>query len=248
MVIEEAALKSDGITIRGRLYLPEEGKKEVFPTVCVCHGLPSGNSPEPGDPGYPGLAETICGLGYAVFIFNFRGTGLSDGDLDMKGWMHDLTAAIDYLYERPETDKSNLTLLGFSAGAAVSVCVAAEDKRASKVIACSTPAEFTFEDPVATLERFRSIGLFRDPDFPPSVEEWTNRLRQVRPEFYIHEIAPRPVILIHGEDDKVVLITHAYRLYQSAEDPKRIFTIPGAGHKLRRNENALEILFECLKN
>jgi len=89
------ALKVDSIDILGQLYLP--GNKSRYPTVCVCHGIPAGTPPDPNDRGYPELAERICREGFAVFIFNFRGTGASGGNFDILGWTRDLKAIVDYL-------------------------------------------------------------------------------------------------------------------------------------------------------
>ena len=87
-------LETDGIKLAGQLYLPSATDEAPYPTVCVCHGIPSGKPPDPNDGGYPALAERICREGLAAFIFNFRGTGASGGNLDMLGWTRDLEAAI----------------------------------------------------------------------------------------------------------------------------------------------------------
>jgi dipeptidyl aminopeptidase/acylaminoacyl peptidase len=246
MHFENIVIRIDDIDITGRLYVPDENRTS-FPVVCICHGIPSGNPANPDDGGYPLLAEQICSREFAVFIFNFRGAGTSGGNLDIYGWTRDLTAVIDYLYEQPEIDKSFLALLGFSAGAAVSVFTAAHDRRVTSVIACSCPAEFGFLDPESALERFRSIGTIRDKDFPNSVSEWAEGFRKVSPVNYIQDITPRPVTIIHGEDDEVVPVSHAYRLFDKAGEPKRLYTVPGAGHRLRNNEQALENVIEFLE-
>jgi dipeptidyl aminopeptidase/acylaminoacyl peptidase len=245
MKFENIVLTIDDLDITGRLYLPA-GDLSTFPAVCICHGIPSGNPPNPDDRGYPLLAEQVCSRGYAVFIFNFRGAGTSGGNLDIYGWTRDLTAVIDYLYDRPEIDNSFLSLLGFSAGAAVSIYTAAHDSRVSTVIACSCPAEFGFLDAKSALERFRKIGTIRDNDFPDSVNEWAKGFKLISPINCIQDVSPRSIAIIHGKNDEVVNISHAYRLYDKAGEPKSLYTIPNAGHKLRNNEKALETVFEIL--
>lgn len=165
---KEITLVIEGIKIIGQLYLPGEVAQSPLPTVCVCHGIPA-HAPEPGDSGYPLLAETICQAGLAAFIFNFRGTGASGGNLDISGWTRDLKAVLDHLSTIPEVDKSRLSLFGFSGGAAVSVVVAAQDKRVSNVVACACPARFSFtelDEPQQLVEHFRSIGAIRDDNSP----------------------------------------------------------------------------------
>jgi putative redox protein len=245
MDFESIVLNIDEIEITGRLYLPGDGRS-IYPAVCICHGIPSGNPANPNDGGYPLLAEQVCSRGYAVFIFNFRGAGTSGGNLDIFGWTRDLSGVIDFLYDRPEIDKAYLSLLGFSAGAAVSIYTAAHDSRVTSVIACSCPAEFGFLDPESALERFRSIGTIRDKNFPRLVSEWAEGFKKVSPVNYIQSISPKPVVIIHGEEDEVVPISHAYRLYDKAGEPRKLYTIPGAGHKLRNNEQAIKLVFEYL--
>jgi len=251
MLNKTVTLEVDGLQIVGQLFLPGEGGG-LFPTVCVCHGIPSGNPPDPDDGGYPLLAEKLCGEGFAVFIFNFRGTGASGGNLDMPGWTRDLGAAIDYLGTLPEVDRSHLMLLGFSGGAAVSVYVAAQDRRVSSVVACACPAEFTFssiaEGPQSVAEHFRSIGAIREKDFPRSAEEWLNGFKLVSPVEYVAGIAPRPLLVVHGSNDETVELSHAYRLYERAGEPKQIIIINGATHRLRQNDEAMARVLDWLKS
>ena len=248
MIRKIVVLKVEGLRIAGRLYLP--GGKSPSPTVCVCHGIPA-KSPTPGDKGYPLLAERICRQGFAVFIFNFRGTGDSSGNLDILGWTRDLKAAIDYLWALSEVDKSHLSLLGFSGGAAVSVYVASLDKRVSSIAVCACPAEFTFftevDDLQSVIEHFRSIGVFRDKEFPHSTQEWLNGFQLVSPIKYVAEIAPRPLLLVHGSKDETVTVSHAHRLYDKAGEPKQLIIIDGAEHRLRQNDKAMAIVIDWLK-
>ncbi len=248
MITRDINLPVEDINIAGRLYLPERVDQTIYPTVCICHGIPSGRPPAPGDKGYPLLAERICQQGFGVFIFNFRGTGDSGGNLDMLGWTRDLKAAIDYLCALTEVDTSRLLLLGFSAGAAVSLCVASDDTRISSVIACACPAEFNFDDHSPVIDRFRSIGTIRDKDFPHSAEEWINGFRLVSPMKYVVGIAPRPLLLVHGNRDEIVDINQAYKLYARAGEPKQIIVVDGAEHRLRQNDRAMAIVVDWLKS
>ena len=248
-MIRQVVLDVEGITISGQLYLPNG--KTPYPTVCICHGIPAG-TPEQNESGYPLLAERICHQGFAVLFFNFRGTGASSGNLDILGWTRDLEAAIDYLWTLPEVAKSHLSLLGFSGGAAVSVYVAAQDSRISCVATCACPAEFTFateiDEPQAVVDHFRRIGTIRDKNFPRSVEKWLNGFRLVRPIEYVSGITPRPLLLVHGNQDETIDISHAHRLYDSAKEPKQMIIIDGAGHQLRKNDRVITDVIDWLKS
>jgi fermentation-respiration switch protein FrsA (DUF1100 family) len=243
-------LEVDGIAIVGRLYLPD--KKARHPVVCLCHGVPSGNPPDPADGGYPALAERVCAEGFAVLFFNFRGTGDSGGNLDILGWTRDLRAVLDYLRGLDNLDRSPLSLVGFSAGAAVSIYVASGDERVSSVAICACPADFSLftanPQPQAIIDRFRSIGAIKDADFPTSVAEWLDHCREVTPENHVAGIAPRPLLLVHGSQDETVPLSQAHRLYGAAGEPKRLVVIEGAGHRLRQDDRAVGVVIDWLKS
>lgn len=248
MIIRTVTLEVDGLNITGRLYLPES--KVPYPIVCICHGIPAG-IPDPSNRGYPLLAERICREDLAVFIFNFRGTGTSGGNFDMRGWAIDLRAVVDYLYNLPEVDRSCLSLLGFSGGAAVSIYVASKDKRVSSVAACACPAQFTLftrsNDIQSVVEHFRSIGIIRDIDFPYSIEEWLDGFRLISPIDYVGDITPRPLLLVHGDKDEVVDVSQAHMLYHRAREPKELVIVDGAEHRLRHDERAMTAVISWLK-
>jgi fermentation-respiration switch protein FrsA (DUF1100 family) len=247
MLTKTVALEVDGLSIAGQLYLPDD--QIPYSAVCLCHGIPA-RVPEPGDRGYPLLAERICHEGFAVFIFNFRGTGASGGNFDILGWTRDLKAVVDYLWVLPEV--GHLSLLGFSGGAAVSVYVASRDNRVSSIITCACPAEFTLftklDDIQSVIDQFRSIGVIRDEGFPYSIEEWLEGFRLISPIDYVAGIAPRPLLLVHGNKDELVDVNHAYRLYERAGEPKQIAIVDGAGHRLRQNDEAMAIVISWLKS
>ena len=117
--------------------------------------------------------------------------------------------------------------------------------------ACACPAEFTFftgDEPQAIINRFRNIGVIRDRGFPHSVEDWLNGFRLVSPISYIAGIAPRPLLLMHGGSDEIVDVSHAYKLYERAGDPKQIIVVEGTGHRLRQNSTAMAIVIDWMKS
>jgi len=242
-------LQVDGISIVGQLLLPDE--KIRYPLVCLCHGAPSGSPPEPGDGGYPALADLFCREGYAACFFNFRGAGDSGGNLDFLGWTRDLQAIVDYLWGLDNIEKTRFYLVGFSAGAAASIYVASKDERISGVAACACPAHFGLftesGSPQSIIDRYRDIGAIRDDGFPPSLDEWFDNLRQVTPLDYVAGITPRPLLLVHGSNDETVPVDHARSLYEKAGNPKKLVVIKGAGHRLRREDRVIGAILDWLK-
>ena len=248
MDVEEIRLKADGLELRGELQIPSRGK--VHPALCICHGIPAA-PPDPTDRGYALLAERFCHAGFATLIFNFRGTGKSEGNLDVLAWTRDLQAALGFLYSLKEVDRKHFCLLGFSGGAAVSVYTAAHDPRVSLVATCACPADFhslhQTETPVEAIQRFRQIGAIREKDFPPSVEEWRKGFETITPIDWVDRISPRSLLLIHGDADELIPVDHAGRLYQKAKEPKELKIIPGAKHRMRLDKAAMDFVLDWLK-
>jgi dipeptidyl aminopeptidase/acylaminoacyl peptidase len=248
MEVREIQLNADGLELVGELYVPSGDK--IHPALCICHGIPAA-PPDPTDKGYALLAQRFYHAGFTTLIFNFRGAGRSEGNLDILGWTRDLQAALDFLYNLEEVDRTRFCLLGFSGGAAVSVYTAAHDTRVSSVVICACPAEFRSlsqrEAPLDTIQRFREIGSIRDKDFPPSIEEWQRGFETITPINWIDKISPRPLLLVHGDADELIPLEHAHRLYQKAEEPKELKVIPGAMHKLRLEPAAMDYIMDWLK-
>jgi uncharacterized protein len=246
---KELKLSVDGLELGGQLFIPEE-KEGPYPALILCHGIPSGIV-DPADGGYPLLAERFAGEGFAVLTFSFRGSGISGGNFDIKGWTHDLKAAIDYLWNLAEINESHIMLAGFSAGATVSIYTAARDKRVAAVAACACPADFSgiyqADDPMKTLGYFRKIGIIRDVNFPPSREAWLNDFRKIEALHCVADISPRPLILIHAREDAVVPLKNAQMLFEKAGQPKKLALVEGAEHRLRRDARAMDILSQFLK-
>ena len=243
-------LSSDELMLAGEVYLPDDPCGS-YPAICLCHGIPAVkyNPEEKG--GYPELAARFCQAGFVAMAFNFRGAGPSQGNIDMPGWADDLSAAIDFLCMVPEVNKQKICLLGSSGGAATCVYVAAQDKRISAVATFACPAEFDFmanSDAVdALITSFREIGIIKEPDFPRSREKWLDGFNKVKPLDYIDKISPRPLLLVHGDQDEVVPLRHAEALYNKAGDPRDLVVLPGAGHRLRQDERAVDAAMAWLK-
>jgi len=175
----------DQIKIIGEVYFP--GSQPSQPGLCLCHGIPadSYNAHSPVASGYSFLAQRFCDAGFVTLIFNFRGTGRSEGNLDILGWSRDLDKALDVLLYFKEVNKEDISVIGFSGGAAVAIYVAARDKQIARVVAGACPADFTslLESQSASelIQRFRNIGVIRDKDFPPSLPQWLMGFEQISP-------------------------------------------------------------------
>lgn len=238
----------DNINLYGDIFLPGKPEK-LKPAVCLCHGIPAVVY-NPDERGWATLAERFCEAGFISMIFNFRGSGISEGNFDMMGWTRDLQAALDELVKLDEVDRKKIYLLGSSGGAATSVYVAAHDARVSAVATFACPAVFSIikdKDIEPVLEHFRRVGIIRDAGFPPSVDEWLQGFDTVSAIHWIDKISPRPLLLIHGEKDDVVPVKQAEKLFKHANEPKQLVIIEDAGHRLRLEERAVSTALNWLQ-
>ncbi|MGB9699733.1 MAG: alpha/beta hydrolase [Thermodesulfobacteriota bacterium] len=236
--------------IYGEFFIPQQSKKP-YPGLIICHGLP-GKVRSPDDKGYPYLAEFFGREGFLVLIFNFRGTGLSEGNFDILGWARDLERALEFIRAYPEVDPDHILLMGFSAGAAVSIYIAAQHKEIKGIISCAAPAEFAELKTEKGKEEFltyaREVGLIKDDHFPSSLADWAEGFKVIAPSSWVHLIPPRPLLIIHAEDDEVVKVSHAYELYKRVSGKADFLILPRGGHRLRLHEAAMrEALFWAKK-
>ncbi len=67
-------------------------------------------------------------------------------------------------------------------------------------------------------------------------------------EKHISQIAPRPILIVHGDADETVPVEHAYRLFKLAKEPKQLKIIAGAPHRLRESPEAIETAIAWLKD
>ena len=91
------------------------------------------------------------------------------------------------------------------------------------------------------------MGLIRDPDFPPSLEEWANEGATLNPVDWVGLVAPRPLLLLHGDADDVVSPDNAYTLYERAGEGREMRMLPGVGHRFRSEATAIGAALDWLK-
>lgn len=239
----QCEIESAGLRLSGYLVRPADAGGPV-PGLVLCHGFPAG----PGGAAtsgqtYPQLAERLSAdTGWVVLTFNFRGTGASEGDFSLAGWLDDLRAAIDYLVAAGGV--SGVWLAGAGTGGSLALCEAGEDDRVRGVATLSARADFGdwASDPPSFLAHARSIGLIDDRDFPADFDAWARELREIRPTALIAKIPPRSVLLVHGADDDDVPLDDARVLADAAGDAVELRVLSEAGHRLRHDPRAVALI------
>jgi len=152
-------------------------------------------------------------LGVAVFIFNYRGYGTSEGKASEIGTYHDIAGAMKFLSKRGWAAEQTI-LFGRSLGAAISL-------------------ESSLRTPPAGLimeSAFTSIKAMGRHHYPLLntllgwlIEAKYNNLEKI-------EALQAPLLLIHGRNDNICPPRMAEELYARAPQAKQLLWIPGAGH------------------
>jgi uncharacterized protein len=144
--------------------------------------------------------KALSSFGFPVLRFNFRGTGLSQGEHDYgRGEVEDVDAALDWLdaeFHLP------IIFAGFSFGAAVGVRAACPDARVRYVISVGTP--------VAPIGGDKEVPRTYSFDF----------LRE----------CTKPKLFVSGSRDEFGPHTKLDELVASIPGPKKLVLIEGADH------------------
>lgn len=222
---EVSFLTSDNLELRGWFVPPEHPADGA--TIIFVHGLRS-NREELLE-----QAALLHEYGFGALLFDLRNHGESQGTITTLGYLEadDVRAALDYLLSRPEVNPQRIGLLGMSMGGATVLRAAARipEVRAVVAEAAYTSIEDNLVDGVRAL-----TGL---PPFPfAPLVAWFGELeagldiRLVRPIDDVGKIAPRPLLLVHGDQDTVVPLENGQALYEAAGEPKQLYIVSGAGH------------------
>ncbi len=196
-------VSADGTQLHG-WYFPSSSSKGQ---LMYCHGngdmvLRLGN-----------LCEHLRqSTGYDIFVFDYRGYGLSAGKPYEAGVLADARAARKWLADQTNVAEDQIVLMGRSIGGGVAVDLAASDGAAGLVLQ----------------NTFSSLPAVAAAQFPWLPVRWLMRNRYNS----IAKIADYhgPLLQSHGDADRLVPISQARQLYEAANSPKSFFLIEGGDH------------------
>ena len=161
--------------------------------------------------------------GYDVYIFDYRGYGKSEGSATLDNTINDLELMITYVIKQlPEDEK--LIILGHSLGASMAIYSVAKSAHRDRIKCLVTAAAFS--DYRDVVQEVLSKNWLSWPLQWPLSYTIDN---SYRPLDFIAQVAPVPVLILHGKADEMIDLSHANKLFKQAKKPKA-FSLIGGGH------------------
>jgi uncharacterized protein len=180
-----------------------------------------------------GIGTGSWRAGHNVLLFDFRGRGASDPwpNTLISQEVRDLLTAVDYVKTR--MPGAPIGVVGFSMGASVALLAAAGEPAIRAVVADSPFASAT----EVVTHSIHSTLRFALPTGPLLAladligeRRFGYRLHNVRPLHAVPQIAPRPLLLIHGTADSIIPVDHGTRIFEAAGQPRELWLYPGVDH------------------
>ena len=160
--------------------------------------------------------EVLWELGYNVFVFDYRGYGRSEGTPEHDGVLADGRSAVETVLETaPWLDgPQELAYDGLSLGGFVALHTALTHR----------PYALVTEDMFASANDLVELNFGLDT--PPGwlFESGYDNVGAAA------SLDGVPYLVMHGADDDYIPPDNARRVYDAANDPKRLVLVPGAGH------------------
>ena len=125
---------------------------------------------------------------------------------------------------------------------------AARDPEIRGVAVMAPRADFDdwASDPRRFLQHCRNVGVIDDENYPSSVNQWSSELRQHRAIDSVKDMGSRPLLILHGTNDRQVPLDDARHLAEAHHSPE-LRLVSGADHRIRHDPRALAVLLGWLE-
>lgn len=189
------------------------------PTILFFHGNASSLE------GDSGRWRRIGEAGVGFLAIAYRGYGGSTGMPTETGLHQDALAAYDWAAHRVSPD--TLVIHGYSLGSGVAVRLASEKPARALVL----EAPYTSITDIARRLTHVPVGLLMRDRYLS-----TQRIGKVR----------MPVLIIHGDQDRVIPFTQGEKLYALANEPKTFVRMIGSDHNTLTRDGAYDHIWRFL--
>lgn len=161
------------------------------------------------------LAKALAHAGSSVLVYDYRGFGLSTGKPTVAGILEDGLAVYDYTVRTLGFPANKIILYGESVGTGVTSFIASKEKCAGVIL------QSGFESlPAMGRQIFIFLNCYPESVIP---EPHLDNLTAIKS---IHA----PILLLHGQRDRIIPFEHSQQLFANANDPKEIVLLPDCGH------------------
>ena len=156
-------------------------------------------------------------VGASIFIFDYRGYGLSQGSPSESGLYLDGRAAVEFLIDRvgDQKDAPEVVFFGRSLGSAI----------AAKMASIYDVDGLILEAPFTSTIDLAKIHYPYVPGFLVNMV-----IRDRYASDTVFDSVSAPVIVIHWQNDSIVPIDMGKKIYNMFEDKKSFYAVEGAGH------------------
>ena len=222
----------DGLTLRG-WYVPAE---DSVKTIIVCSGA---NGSLDAD---VHVAPWLHEAGFNVLLFNWRAHGQSEGEVVTLGFneRYDLIAAVQFARAQ---GAERIGVLGFSMGGTVAIATAAVYEDINALVVDSPFVTIVSAVAGGLVERGLheglSYALARLLLITACLRTQLN-LFEIDVARWINRVAPRPLLLMFGEQDVIVPRIESDLAFAQAGDLKEIWRVPEAAHRDLHNHRPEE--------
>lgn len=185
-----------------------------------------------------GMGKHLWKAGHHVLAFEYAGPEAVGGGPMIPGEreVQDFLGAVAYARQREP--QARIGALGYALGGAVSILGSAPTPEVLAVAADSAFASLWSVVEMAVRQQYHLppntflTGMKLLRFVTDSLLAWRtgSHFRQIEPWRAIGQLAPRPVLLLHGLDDRVVPADDAVRLYEAAGKPRALWLLPGTHH------------------
>ncbi len=228
----------DGLQLHG-WFLPAAGTagKPPFCTMLFLHGNAENISTH--------IASVwwLPARGVNVFMFDYRGYGLSAGEPSIEGVHIDANAALETMMQMPEVDPARTVVFGQSLGGTVAVTTVARSDHRHKLRALIIEGAFAGFRSIMR-DKMASALLTWPLQWIPSltIDDTFNAKESIA------RLSPLPVLIVHGLDDRTIPPDNARVLHDAAGDPKELWLVPDVRHiAVFRNEASRDRLLKYLR-
>lgn len=212
----------------GGLYRPSGAGRA--PAVLMLHGFPGFQKNDD-------IAAELCRRGLTAFAPHFRGSWGSGGRYSLHGLIEDARAALRLLSRYQGVDPERVGVLGVSVGGWIALKLAAESRLAAAAV--MAPALPRLNAPADAAYLRRNGKVVNIPDFAEIWREYLEIARAERPDIYIRDIAPTPLLVMQGLRDRLVPPAAVKRLWSLAGWPKELLEFPNEDHEFENDRPAV---------